>query len=548
MKKTVDQGPTGQDVIGASPPATTGRDLRPAAALAALAALVYLATLSRNFSGDAVRYAIKAETPGLLAGMDLYHLFNHPLAWLAWQAGRLSGWQERALVPVQVPNALAGGAAVGLLFLLARGLGLSTRAATVAAAGLGASCAMWLLATDGEYVTPGLALALLPLVLLYRADDVRLARPAFALMLGASLALAGLAFQTNLLLIPVLLWALALRSDLPAGQRRRVAGLMVTAVAVLYATGYGLALATLIGPPGLQAWRLHPGMGLGYGLPEWRSIPHGAYALVRSLVGFPGLSLSDSTNALWAAADSAWRAGFVAWYAVAALIFTAPLVFGLRALRGARARHEGTERTGLVGAQSARAWQPLLLWALLSAAFAVYWVPGDLSFWAVVVIPWWLLVAGLVGNRPMGMVLVALVALVNAGALVLPNHNGARNAAYLEALALTETMAAGDLLMVPVEGRLQVYAYYLTSGAVFVPGAGSGEMPVEKRMRQSIDRALEQVGRRQGRLLVYNSWSGAWNQVPTSEERRALPAEAWWGYRLEQVGTTATGTVDALTR
>ena len=48
-------------------PATTSRDRWPTAALAAAATLVYLATLSRNFSGDAVRYAIKAETQGLLA-------------------------------------------------------------------------------------------------------------------------------------------------------------------------------------------------------------------------------------------------------------------------------------------------------------------------------------------------------------------------------------------------------------------------------------------------------------------------------------------------
>jgi len=509
-------------------PATTSRDRWPTAALAAAATLVYLATLSRNFSGDAVRYAIKAETQGPLAGMDLYHLFNHPLAWMAWQAARLSGWQERALVPIQVPNALAGGAAVGLMFLLARGLGLTTRAATVAAAGLGASCAMWLLATDGEYVTPGLALALLPLVLLFGASAARLARPAFAVMLGASLALAGLAFQTNLLLVPVLLWALALRRELSPEQRRRAAVLVMAAVVGCYAVGYGLGLAAALGLQGLNSWHLHPGMGLGYGLPEWRSIPHGAYALVRSLVGFPGLSLSDSTSEWWAAADSAWHAGFVAWYAVAALLFTAPLVFGFRALR----------REGLKVAGS---WPPLLLWALLSAAFAVYWVPGDLSFWAVVLIPWWLLVACLVGDHPMGAALVALLALVNAGALVLPNHDGARNAAYVEALALTEIMAAGDLLMVPVEGRLQVYAYYLTSGAVFVPGAGSGEMPVEERVKRSIDKALDQVEQsRGGRLLVYGWATEAWNG------RRALIAG--WGYRREDVGTLATGTVDALTR
>lgn len=526
MNNAMPHMPAALDDTGASPASTATVDRRRAAVLAVLGALVYLATLSRNFSGDAIRYAVKAETQGMLAGIDLYHLFNQPLAWLAWQAARLTGWQERALLPIQVPNAVAGGAAVGLMFLLGRRLGLSARAATVAAAGLGLSCAMWLLATDGEYVTPGLALGLLPLVLLYGAPAATLERRSFALTLGGALALAGLAFQTNLLLVPVLLWALALRRELPAAGRRRAAGLLLAAAAGFYAVGYGLGLAATLGPQGLRDWRPHPGMGLGYGLPGWSSLPHGAYALVRSLVGFPGLSLSDSTQGLWAAASPAWRAGFGAWYAVAALLFAAPLALGLRTLR-----REGA---------GSRVWAPLLLWALLAAAFAVYWVPGDLSFWVVVLVPWWLLAGRQLGDRRWGLALVALLGLVNAGALVLPNHDGARNAAYVEAQALTATMAAGDLLMVPVEGRLQVYAYYLSSGAVFVPGAGNGELPEEERMKQSIAKAMDHVERRRGRLLVYGWATEAW------DGRRALLAG--WGYRLEDVGTLATGTVDAVTR
>ena len=73
-----------------------------------------------------------------------------------------------------------------------------------------------------------------------------------------------------------------------------------------------------------------------------------------------------------------------------------------------------------------------------------------------------------------------------------------------------------------------------------MPGAGNAEMPVEERVKRSIDKALDQVERRRGRLLVYGWATEAWNG------RRALIAG--WGYRLEDVGTLATGTVDALTR
>lgn len=510
---------------------TVRRPWRLAMALAAGFGLLYLATLSRNFSGDTVRYAIKAETQGALAGMDLYHVFNQPLAWLAWQAARLSGLQERALVPIQVPNALAGGAAVGLMFLLARRLGLSTRAALVVGAGLGLSCATWLLSTDGEYVTPGLAMALLPLVLFYGASMAALARPRFAAALGCSLALSGLAFQTNLLLIPVLLWALALRGDLPPAQRRRTSSVMLATALGLYLAGYGLAMGARPGPLHWSDWRLHPGLGLAYGLPNWSSLPHGAYALVRSLVGFPGLSLSDSTRELWAAASGAWRAGFVAWYALAALLFATPLVMALRGRRRGAAPED-------------RAWRPLLLWALLAAAFAVFWVPGDLSFWVVLLVPWWLLAGRQLGDRPLGAALVALLALVNGGSLVLPNHDASRNQAYHEAGSLAGAMADGDLLMVPVEGRLQVYAYYLTRGSVFVPGAGSDALPPEKRLAANIAKALERTGQRGGRLLVYGWETGAWNGVPGVEARGTLPG----GYRLVVVESEAVGGVYVLTR
>lgn len=525
------ESPGGEPETGPAPSVGPQRHRLHAAVLAVLAALIYLATLSRNFSGDTVRYAIKAETQGPLAGMDLYHVFNQPLAWRAWQAARLTGWQERALLPIQVPNALAGGAAVGLMFLLARRLGLSTRAATVAAAGLALSCATWLLATDGEYVTPGLAMALLPLVLFYGASANTLARPRFALVLACSLALSGLAFQTNLLLIPVLLWALALRGDLPPAQRRRTSGVILAAALGLYLAGYSLAMAARPGALNLSDWRLHPGLGLGYGLPNWSSLPHGAYALVRSLVGFPGLSLSDSTREQWAARSGAWRAGFVAWYALATLLFAAPLVMALRG------RRRGAAPEG-------RDWRPFLLWALLAAAFAVFWVPGDLSFWLVLLVPWWLLAGRLLGDRPLGAALVGLLALVNAWSLAMPNHDAARNPAYREAGSLAGAMAAGDLLMLPVEGRLQVYAYYLTRGAVFVPGAGSDALPPEERIAANMSKAFERTRQRGGRLLVYGWETGAWDGVPGVGAGETLPG----GYRLQVVETRAEGGLHVVMR
>lgn len=92
----------------------------------------------------------------------------------------------------------------------------------------------------------------------------------------------------------------------------------------------------------------------------------------------------------------------------------------------------------ILAAAKIRQWWPahlsragaLTTWTVLYAAFAVYWVPGDLTFWIPVLVAWWLLVAQvltIVKPKKKHLVAVAagvvLLLVLNAVFLILPHHN-----------------------------------------------------------------------------------------------------------------------------
>jgi hypothetical protein len=135
----------------------------------------------------------------------------------------------------------------------------------------------------------------------------------------------------------------------------------------------------------------------------------------------------------------------------------------------------------------------LLVWTLLYAAFAVYWVPGDVSFWVPVLSAWWLLVALLVvatpdprsveqpgfSVRPGQPVpgyrwqLVALTGVVvwlcvaNGALLILPRHDLARNGPYHLAMSLAEHTAADDLIVTRADDLSLLYITYFAGRQVF---------------------------------------------------------------------------------
>jgi len=139
----------------------------------------------------------------------------------------------------------------------------------------------------------------------------------------------------------------------------------------------------------LQSWHLYGGQGAGvfYGTVEPANLIYGTYALLRTLLGYPGLGLNDST-ANFLRQDS-WGGPFLlfGYYLLILGITLSPLTGALRF------RHELWQkyRSALL---------TMAPWVVLHALFAFYWVPKDLKFWLPELVPWCLLTSLLLIELP----------------------------------------------------------------------------------------------------------------------------------------------------
>jgi len=287
-----------------------------------------------------------------------------------------------AVHALQVLNALAGALCVALVFLTARRLTARRGLALAVAAGFALSYGTWALSTQAEFVTPPLAVQLLVLQCLIAAPAGALGRRATAAGLGLAVAAATLLYQTSVFLLPVGVACWLACAELPR-RRRLVGASLFGAVGLAAATAAYLAVLCahfgVCDGTSLGSWQLRAGMGTHYGIVTPASLPHGAYALARTLGGYTGIGINDSTADHLAAAGWWRRGAFGAYYAALALVMAWPLAAGWRR----RARLWAGWRRAGVG---------LGVWAALFGAFAVYWVPGDVSFWLPVLAAWWLAV------------------------------------------------------------------------------------------------------------------------------------------------------------
>jgi len=415
-----------------------------------LALVLYLVTLSRTWTADSLLFALDVESGDTARMVDPYHLLSHPLGWLFYQLWGWAGWSGRAIVPLQVLNALGGAACVGLVYALARHLTESARAAVLAAAGVGVSGGLWLLSVEAEFVTLPLAAHLAVLWLLLAAPARWAQRQAYALGLGLAVILAALTYLTGLLLLGVVVVGLLLRRELPRAVRRRQ--VPIVAAVVLVVAGAGLLLLAGWAGGGPAEWWWLFGGGRAYGQLSWTNLPHGVYAFLRSLALYPGLAMNESTRAFLTTAAARGRVLFGLYYLVVGVMALLPLLVALRCRQRLWAEHR-------------RELGTLAVWTVLYGGFAIYWVPGDISFWVPLLVAWWLLAALVLppvryGEMAMSaMVSVLLVA--NALLAILPRHDLARNTRYALVRELAEHTAPADLvLMGGGDGLLAVYATY----------------------------------------------------------------------------------------
>ena len=199
------------------------------------ALVVYLATLSRHYTGDSIEYALAIESSDPTYLLDPYHPLLHPMGLAFSRLWQLLGWTGQALLPLQVLNALGGAACVGLVLALARALTQSTQIAVLVAAGFAVSGGHWMLSVEAEFVTVPLAAMLLVLWGLLAASPSQAKQDRYPVLLGLGTVLAIFCYLTAAFLVPVVITGLALDDRLSPAQRRRhlaIYGATVLAIAV----------------------------------------------------------------------------------------------------------------------------------------------------------------------------------------------------------------------------------------------------------------------------------------------------------------------------
>jgi len=480
------------------------------------ACLLYLATLSNHYTGDSIEYAlaIEAADPALL--LDPYHPLLHPLGLLFWRLWQLAGWAGRALLPLQVLNALAGGLCAGLLTAIAAALGGSTGLAAAAGLGFAVSGGAWMLSVEAEFVTPALALLLAALWAVLAVSAGAAARRRYPILLGLLTAVAVTGYASSALLVPVVLLGLLADARLDPVLRRRHCLVYLASVALLLAPTYLAFLAAWSG----GRWELAQAyfFGRSYGSFTPFDLPHGVYAFLRSLALYPELSLGGATRDFLQRAPATGRLLFAGYYGLVLLAVLAPAWL---AWRHRRALWPAARRPLLV----------LAAWTVLFAAFAFYWVPGDQSFWLPVLAAWWLLVslvlaAGRVRGLRLAAVLVAVAVLALGNALfeIVPRHDLRRNAAYHLAQEVAANTTAEDALLVRTDDLTGLYlAYWGDRQVSYVHGDQEGAAELLARVVAA--RAASGAATR--RLIAVDS-----------DGRRA----GWWQGFLETAGpATAAG-------
>jgi hypothetical protein len=430
----------------------------------AAACLLYLVTLSNHYSGDSIEYALAIESANPALLLDPYHPLLHPVGLLFFRLWQLAGWTGRALLPLQVLNALAGGLCAGLLAGIAKVLSGSAGIGAAAGLGFAVSGGLWMLSVEAEFVTLPLALMLAVLWAVLGVSPARAAQDRHPVLLGGATAGAIAGYVNSALLVPVVLVSLLADSRVEPALRRRHCLIYATTVSLVLAPAYLSFLAIWSG----GNWQTVPMYFFGsrYGRFTPVNIPHGAYAFLRSLALYPNLSLTGTTRALLAQASPPGRLLFAGYYGLILVAILLPI--------GAAWRH----RRRLWPAER----RPLLVlgtWTVLFAAFGFYWVPGDQSFWLPVLAAWWLLVSLVLAEAQVkGLRLIAMLVIVaglaagNALFEIAPRHDIRRNTAYQLTQEVIGNTAPEDILLVRADDVTGLYlAYWGDRQVVYESGA-----------------------------------------------------------------------------
>lgn len=480
-----------------------------AVAISLIAFLVYAVTLSHDYMGDGIQFAMSIESGSLEQILRPNHML-YPLFGLwfhrLWQ---LLGWQQGALLPLQILSAIAGALSVGLFYSVVKHSVSAPRSALLVTVGFGSSHAIWLYSTDAEVVTIPLAFNLLILLLLLRTADAL--RWYVSFVIATLVVFSILIYQTSVFLVLMVMVAFAFTHQESKGRRLGHVVFFLGIVAFLLAFLYLFVGYVVLGFRTWQAfveWQFELAqLGL-WGELSLRNVGQGAYAMLRSVASFGGLGPSDRTSDYLASATTLKRVAFGLYY----LLVFAAVAFPLGLL--ARCRK--------VIRDHARTLAILSCWAFFYAVFATYWVPGDMQFWAPVLVSWWFLVGLLLAGESQGKqrandsgasnlslggskwlgpsIAIGVLALIVANLVgaILPNQQPSQ--AYTIAESIAAHTSDSDLIITTGGDRLFLYVPYFADRRTVslfhetLHGRG-GKRAAFQRVQQAIDETMGRGGR-----------------------------------------------------
>jgi Dolichyl-phosphate-mannose-protein mannosyltransferase len=403
--------------------------------------LLYLATLTKVHTFDALSYVLSVERKPWQEVFHPHHLAYGPLGALALALGRALGFTGGAALPMQVINALAGALGAAQLHrVIARATGradLGLAAALV----LVSSYAYWYYAVEIEVYTVAALFLILCLGLMARERPPTLRDMA---LLGLAQGGATLFHQTNALIcVPVLIWLLGQRQRQPRGLLQPGLPLLLLA--------YGAALGAMV---------ILPYLWVGFGVSRFDSIA--AFITWMTEYARTGWWGGPVTANTWARLGQGLSetltpvGGGWIW-----------LLLGVAA--GGALLTRSTARPPSLSPMITA----LLVWLAVYGAFFTWWEPDNIEFWIAALPPLLLLLAIALGRlRPWHpLVLLVCGAALLQGGLNLgaiqrrgdPTTDLQRDIA--RALAASSTPA--DLLIVP-DGLQELYLPYYERREQFV--------------------------------------------------------------------------------
>jgi hypothetical protein len=373
-----------------------------ASVTAIAAATVYLLLIagSHNEGYDGIGYLSGVRAGDAQSMLQPSHLLFNWLGWLAYHTALTFGFDGGPLRPVQVMNALVGGAGVGLLWLLLRNAGLD-RIVTAGGCGMMSfSYGYWGYSEDVELYTISTTLLILTLVAAHHAAMTPSWRT-FGLF-GMANGLAVLAHNTAALLIVVAFTALVISARRPPLLREfaRNAFAYAAGAAAVVVPAYAVAIPIIgLHSPGAfydwltsQTQNSHadnysgqlglttlPRVSIGAG----RALIGGHFALsLPALRDFVGNHFQDKNlrTELFLSRDFnhvfAVLLLIVAACAVSAILINASVWLG-------RPRLNAPARTLALLS---------VAWAIPYAVFFAWWDPINLKFWIALWVPLTILV------------------------------------------------------------------------------------------------------------------------------------------------------------